>query len=176
MERLNNLQTVKKAVELSSKLESRINEWIYDDAMFLQQEYAEEINPAGLKYHDHYCSFFYTIENLNNFLESMASNESIYSEEAAALLPELEKLEDAEMDDNITARQYQEMENQLKEKAQKILNKYESNLKYYENPDQCFIDESIQNYIDSGMLDDYYIDGGQVKLYHPARAAYYETI
>ena len=36
MEKLNNLQTVKKAMELSSKLESKINDWIYDDAMEMQ--------------------------------------------------------------------------------------------------------------------------------------------
>ena len=176
MEKLNNLQTVKKAMELSSKFESKINEWIQDDAMLLQQEYSKEVNPDGLKYHDHYCSFFYTIENLNDFLESMASNESIYSEDAAALLPELEKLEEAETNDDITAGQYQEMENQLKEKAQEILSRYENDLKYYENPDQYFIDESIQNMIDNDMLENYYIDGSQVKLYHPAMAAYYETI
>ena len=176
MEKLNNLQTVKKAMELSSKLESKINDWIYEDAMEMQRIYSEEVNPDGLKYHDYYCSFFYTIENLNDFLESMASNESIYSEAAAALLPELEKLEEAETNDDITAGQYQEMENQLKEKAQEILNRYENDLKYYESPDQYYIDESIQNMIDNNAFENYYIDGSQVKLYHPAMAAYYETI
>lgn len=176
MEKLNNLQTVKKAMELSSKLESKINDWIYDDAMEMQRIYSEEVNPDGLKYHDYYCSFFYTIENLNDFLESMASNESIYSEDAAALLPELEKLEEAETDDNISADEYWKMESQLKEKAQEILNRYENDLKYYENPDQYFIDETIQNMIDNDVLENYYIDGGQVKHYHPAVAAYYETI
>ena len=176
MEKLNNLNAVKKAMQLSEKLNNKIYEMINDEAMALQCDYAEEINPAGLKYREHYSSFFYTIENLSDFIESMASNESIYSEDAAALLPELEKLNDAEYDDNITADQFWKMEKQLREKAGEILDRYTEDLKYYENPDQYFIDDEIENIIENGLLENYYIDGRQVKLYHPAQAAYYETI
>ena len=174
MENIKNLETLKNAMELSSRFGNMVNDWLYDDLMDQQYWLGNDANIDGLRYHDNYQSFFFTISDRDKFIRSMESSPCYYSDlpetkKAAAALDRLDAME-------YENKNYDRLDEWLDQQAEKLLHIYENDLHAYETPDQLMIDESLENMLANNMFENYYIDGGQVKHYHPAVAAYYETI
>ena len=173
METIKTLESLKNAMELSSRFENMVNDWLYDDLMDQQYWFGKDANIDGLRYHDNYNSFFYTISDRDKFIRSM-ENSDCYADlpetkKAAAALDRLDAME-------YENKNYNRLDEWLDQQAEKLMHIHESNLHAYENPDQFMIDEALENMLNNNMFKNYYIDGGQVKHYHPAVAAYYETI
>ena len=174
METIKNLETLKNAMEISSRFENMVNDWLYDDLMDQQYWLGNDANIDGLRYHDNYQSFFFTISCRDKFIRSMESSPCYYSDlpetkKAAAALDRLDAME-------YENKNYDRLDEWLDQQAEKLLHIYENDLHAYETPDQLMIDESLENMLANNMFENYYIDGDQVKHYHPAVAAYYETI
>jgi hypothetical protein len=174
METIKNLESLKKAMELSSRFENMVNNWLYDDLMDEQRCFSMDAAIDGLKYHNHYSSFFYTISDRDKFIRSIENSPYYYSDlpetkKAAAALNRLDAME-------YENKNYDRLDEWLDQQAEKLMHIYENDLHAYENPDQLMIDETLENMLDNNMFENYYIDGDQVKQYHPAVAAYYETI
>jgi len=173
METIKTLESLKNAMELSNRFENMVNDWLYDDLMDQQYWFGKDANIDGLRYHDNYSSFFYTISDRDKFIRSM-ENSDCYADlpetkKAAAALDRLDAMEYGN-------KNYNRLDEWLDQQAEKLMHIHESNLHAYENPDQDMIDEVLENMLNNNMFKNYYIDGGQVKHYHPAVAAYYETI
>ena len=174
METIKNLESLKKAMELSSRFENLVNNRLYDDLMDQQYWFGNDADIDGLRYHDNYQSFFFTISDRDKFIRSMESSPYYYSDlpetkKAAAALDRLDAME-------YENKNYDRLDEWLDQQAVKLLHIYENDLHAYENPDQFMIDETLENMLDNNVFENYYIDGQEVKLYHPARAAYYESI
>lgn len=173
MKKIETVEDVRSAMDLSEKFRYMVWDYINNDMAELQRLDYEEISPAGIKYHDHYYSFFYTLENAESFINSLVDCENWYFSEKAKPVKELiNRWSDAEYD----SEEYNQLEDQINQESENIMKELENYLKQYENPDQITENESIENQLVNGLYESYYIDGGQVKQYHPAVAAYYETI
>lgn len=173
MKKLETVCDVRNAMELSGKFRYIVWNYIHDDMMELQQLDFNEINPAGIVCHNHYSSFFYTLYDAERFINSLVDSENWYFSEKAKPVKELiNRWNDTEY----YSDEYNQLEGQINQESEKLMKELEDYLKQYENPDQMMENDSIENQLENGIYENYYIDGGQVKQYHPAVAAYYETI
>lgn len=174
MKTIKNLESLKKAMELSSRFENKVNNWLYDDLMEEQRFFSDDASIDGLEYHDNYQSFFFTISDRDKFIRSMEDSPLYYSDlpETKKTAAALDRLDAMEYEN----KNYDRLDEWLDQQAEKLMHIYENDLHIYENPDQFMIDETLENMLANNMFESYFIDGDQVKEYHPAVAAYYETI
>ncbi len=170
---INNLETLKKAMKNSSAFENMINEWVYDDMMEQQRWLLDDLGGLkGCRYHDNYTSFFYTITDRKAFLEGLEGRGLWCSEEAEKLAEKESIFQNMDYEN----KQADNLDAWLDKKAAALLADIEESLHFYENPDQAAIDETLENFIDSGLLENYFLDGKQVKQMIPARAAQFLTV
>lgn len=172
MKQINTIETLKEAMEKSSSFSSLVNDRLYNDLMFEQEMLSRDYDLAGVRCHDHYTSFFYTITDRRAFLESVAGCGMCEAETAAALLEKENKLYEMEEEN----KNYDLLDAWLDKKAADLLEEIENNLHFYENPDREYIDEMLKNYIYDNVFENYFLDGDKVRELIPARAARYAVI
>lgn len=155
MKQLQTVEDIKKAMETNNNFEDKVYRYLYDWSMEDQSILCQDAQIEGLRYHDHYSSFYYTIEDRPLFLQTYYR----YTED-----PELEKLIEKEktlsyMDyDNPN---YDLLDSWLDKQAEKWKDKWESWLHSYENdyfklkPGELGYD-LLECMIDNGIFDDYY--------------------
>ena len=166
--KLNTLESVKKAMELSSRFNDLISGWAYDESMEQQRFYYELNKADGLRYHDNYSSFFYTINDRDSFIRSTEDfDDPAFRELSEYSNKLLDRLNAMEYDN----KQYDNLDSKLDSLAKKLLEMYEDSLHSFESSwyEREFINDYIEMWLDSGLLENYYIDDNQVKHFIPAR-------
>ena len=167
-EKLNSIENVKKAMELSDRFSDLISNWAYEEAMQQQEDYSRWNKADGLRFHNLYSSFFYTIYDRDSFIRSTEDfDDPMYedlSKEANKLLDRLNAMEY----DN---KQYDNLDSKLDSLAKELLNMYEGILHAFEFDwyKEDYINDSIEMWLDYGKFENYYIEENQVKHFIPAR-------
>ena len=128
--KLNTIERVKKAMELSDRFSNLISSWAYDEAMQQQGFYYEENNAKGLTYHDYYSSFFHTIYERDAFIRSTEDfNDPMFEElskKANMLLDRLYSM-------NYDNKQYDNLDSKIDNLAKELLEMYDAVLHNFES-------------------------------------------
>lgn len=167
-ETLNTFENVKKAMELSDRFSDLISNWAYEEAMQQQEDYSRWNKADGLRFHNHYSSFFYTIYDRDSFIRSTEDfDDPMYedlSKEANKLLDRLNAME-------YENKRYDDLDSKLDSLAKELLNMYEGVLHAFEFDwyKEDYINDSIEMWLDFDRFENYYIEDNQVKHFIPAR-------
>lgn len=173
---LNTVETIREAMNCNKNFEKELYERFYDDASFLQGMLLDDFDVKGLKYHDYYSSFFYTVEDRKAFFESTISNKDFIqemgiSEELANKIMKANEHFEYEMSwDN---KQYDNLDNWLEAKAEEIKTAWETTLKWYEDAqfDTDFQNECLERY-EYDYKDYFVIDNDYSQIYEHINAHY----
>ena len=168
-------ETLLHFMDLSNRFSCQVWEAATDLAMQEQQFYADDAGIKGYRLHDHYTSFFLTVENAAEVINSFANSGYYYSDlpetkKAAAALKRFEEM-------NYWNKNFDMLEEWLHGQAEKLLHIYENDLHSYEDSD--FI---LNNYCDYLEDDDweeyknYYEKDGRLYLHHEPAAAWEELV
>lgn len=99
MKKLNELtlDELKELIKNNRELEEKVYEEAYENNMFWQGEWSKEMlgKDKGIRYHDHYMSFYYTIDDVETFLNNIPDTCRDYlDEEGQKIYDEVMKLFD----------------------------------------------------------------------------------
>lgn len=164
------VKTIRKMMKLSNAFSQKVYNDAMGNAMEEQRWFADDANIDGLRYHDHYSSFFFTISDRKSFIESMAASD-MYS-----TLPEVQKvaaaLERFECMD-YSNKNYDQLDEWLDRKADELKQRYENDLHSYED-----YDNALELYFEAyeanewDFYDNCRISNGKVVLHTPAVKAF----
>ena len=169
MKKIETVEDVRHAMKLSAGFDHVVWNCLREDLLDQQANYFEDVNPKGLTYHDHYYSFFYTINDRDAFLNSLIKSNLYDTREAEEKMNELLTVE-------FDSVEYDAIDEWLDKKAEELLALFEKDLHSYENPDRVWEDDVLDIQLEAGLYDNYYIRGNEVVKYHPPVKEYYETI
>ena len=157
---INELETEKRneLIKNNSKLIQRLQNDLYDNNMDLQYIESENIMNkeaiSAIRYHNHYSSFFYTLEDWRKFYQNITyvflSDEA--NKKANKITENINKM-DALPEYN---DEYYKIDEECEELTKEILQEIENILHTYEEyPDE---DDAIQYADEMEQLEEYYIE------------------
>lgn len=173
----------KKIVKSNGALYSELLEWAERDAMGQQEDRARELftagRPDGLRWHDHYNSFYYTLEDAGAFIHDI-NKSALYDEKqieayekAKNLLDLYENMTSQEIEDHDEKADHNLIDD-IDDAAKILLDLIEEDLHEYEKMafDDNFIDDVLEIWLDARAGDIYMIDDDKSTLYEDVTKSY----
>ena len=168
---LKTVNRVKEAMNISEKFKELVMNDVYNNLMDQQYWFSQDAKIEGLKYHDHYSSFFFTISDREKFIDSMHDSDFYSGMDIVEKVYEKQQVLNGMDYDN---KNYDLLDEWLDRKAAELLEIYETDLHAYEHQEEDVENETIQFLTEEcGLYSGYYIEHNNVKLYHKA---YTETL
>ena len=165
---LDNAEELIKAFEGNRKFCNEIYERVYEDYMDMQEMEARDADIKGLDIHDHYNTFYLTIRDRDQFLESAIDNDCLVTNKNRALHKELREALNRFYSMEYSNKQYDNLDRWLDIKAEELMEEWENILHSYEDPSKYDILDYILNNSDIFIdiyKDNYVIDNDYSKIY-----------
>ena len=165
---LDNAKELIKAFEGNRKLCDEICDRVYEDFMNMQEMEARDADIKGLDLHDHYNTFYFTIRNRDQFLESAIDNDCLITNKNKGLHKELREALNRFYSMEYSNKQYDNLDRWLDIKAEELMEEWENILHSYENISNYDILDYVLNNFDifaDLYKDNYVIDGDYSKIY-----------
>lgn len=157
---INEMETEKRnnLIEKNKKLADRLQSDLYESNMEMQYIDSKNImNDEALnaiRYHDHYTSFFYTLDDWRKFIINI--DPAYLSEDARSIYDEVCAKIDTLDGMDLYSENYDRLDDWLYKQTEKVLKDVEEYLHTYEEyPD---LEDAIQYAYEMDQLDDYYIE------------------
>lgn len=167
------IDELKEMMNLSNKFREKVWTDCSEQAMEDQYDVIHyELNDLpGVRFHDHYISFYCRIADRRKFLEGMA--EQCFDSEWQKTSESLLKKEDVLYIMSYDNKQWDNLDAWLDKKAEELLADVEKFLHSYEDISDDYVDDYLELAIENGWYDNATIKDGKVMVYHPA---YWETL
>lgn len=174
---LNTSDNLIKAYQNCEDFRLEVNHIVYEGAQESLSWEIEDFNVEGLRWHGHYCSFFCTVENRDEFLDSVLWNDNFlwkinFSDE------EIEKVKKAythfKYEMSYDNKRYDDLDSWLDKKAEELKNEYESELHSIEklSDDEDYILEWLCEVLRENYKDYFVIDNDFSMIFNHQKAHY----